>query len=342
MRPRIAALICATLLTLSHRAQAWNANGHQIVGAIADEMLTVNAKSQVATILAVNLRTAGPWLDCVKSVHRFADGTFHYVVEEPFEAPCKPFASAHPVMQQYVKRNFFQCSYLTKRKDDDGNAYQEEMGCHNTYHFDDVAIQRGHFDRNFQGTNDHDIVAAINAAIAVLLEGPSPPPFKIADRREALFLLAHLVGDLHQPLHVGAVYLDKDGKLVDPDVTHTIDPATETVGGNVIKDSGKNLHTEWDAPPTGFKVEQALDLLPLATAVAIDNVALEEWATTWASDTLRLAPQAFATATFAKTADGWDVTFADPTYVQKQDDLKRQQLAKAGARLAHILNKVWP
>ncbi|MBW5438457.1 hypothetical protein FXB41_27955 [Bradyrhizobium canariense] len=266
MQPRFAALICAMLLTFSHQAQAWNANGHQIVGAIADEMLTVNAKSQVATILAVNLRTAGPWLDCLKSVHRFADGTFRYVVEEAFEAPCKPFVSAHPIMQQYVKRNFFQCSYLTKRKDDDGNAYQEKMGCHNTYHFDDVAIQRGHFDRNSQGTNDHDIVAAITAAIAMLLERPSPPPFKIADKREALFLLAHLVGDLHQPLHVGAVYLDNDGKQVDPDVTHTIDPATETVGGNVIKDAGKNLHTEWDAPPTGFKVEQALDLLPLATA----------------------------------------------------------------------------
>jgi hypothetical protein len=38
----------------------------------------------------------------------------------------------------------------------------------------------------------------------------------------------------------------------------------------------------------------------------------------------------------------WDVTFADHAYVQKRDDLKRQQLAKAGARLAHILNKVWP
>lgn len=235
---------------------AWNANGHQIVGAIADEMLSANPKSQVATILAVNLRIAGPWLDCVKSVHRFADGTFHYAVEEAFEAPCRPFASNHSVMQQYVKRNFFQCSYLTKRKDDDGNAYQEEMGCHNTHHFDDVATQRGRFDRNFQGTNDHDIVAAINAAIAVLLERPSPPPLKFADKREALFLLAHLVGDLHQPLHVGAVYLDKDGKLVDPNVTHTIDPATETVAGNVIKDSGRNLHTEWDAPPTGFKVEK--------------------------------------------------------------------------------------
>lgn len=342
MRRAIAASACALLL-LSHQAFAWNASGHQIVGAIADEMLTANAKQQVAAILGANLKTAGPWLDCVKSVHRFADGTFHYVVEPEYEEPCKPFAKAHNVMQQYVKRNFFQCSYLTKRKDDDNNPYQEEMGCHNTYHFADVAIQRDHFDRNFQGTNDHDIAAAITAAITVLLERPSPPPFKIADKREAIFVLAHLVGDLHQPLHVGSVYLDQNGNQVDPDVTHTIDPATETIGGNAIKDGGKNFHSAWDAPPTGLKVEQALDLLPLAQAVPINNSIMEEWSTAWATDTLKVAPQAFAGATFAKDGDGWTIAFANhDAYVQKRDDIKRQQMAKAGARLAHILNKVWP
>jgi S1/P1 Nuclease len=217
------------------------------------------------------------------------------------------------------------------------------MGCHNTYHVDDVAIQRDHFDRNFQGTNDHDIAAAITAAIAVLLERPSPPPFQLADKREALFVLAHLVGDLHQPLHVGAVYLDQNGGQVDPDVTHTIDPVTETVGGNAIKDGSKNFHSEWDAPPTGFKVEQALDLLPLARAVPLSNSRMEEWSTAWATDTLKVAPEAFAGATLAKSADGWTIAFPNhDTYVQKQDDIKRQQLAKAGARLAQILNKVWP
>jgi len=342
MRRTIAAAASALLL-LSHHAFAWNPTGHQIVGAIADEMLTANAKQQVAAVLDVNLSTAGPWLDCVKSVHRFADGTFHYVTEPAFEEPCKPFAKAHSVMQQYVKRNFSQCSYLAKRKDDDNNEYQEEMGCHNTYHFDDVAIQRDHFDRNFLGTNDHDIVAAITAAIAVLLDRPSPTPFKIADKREALFVLAHLVGDLHQPLHVGAVYLDQNGGQVDPDVTHTIDPATETIGGNAIKDGTKNFHTEWDAPPTGFKLEHALDLLPLAKQVPLNNSRMEEWSTAWATDTLKVAPLAFAGATFAKSADGWTIAFPNhDTYVQKQDDIKRQQLAKAGARLAQILNKVWP
>ncbi|MFQ3452036.1 S1/P1 nuclease [Bradyrhizobium sp. UFLA01-814] len=345
MTKGVVAIACALYLLFANDALAWNANGHQIVGAIADEMLHANAKQQVAANLGVDLRTAGPWLDCVKSVHHFADGTFHYVVEPAYEESCKPFASAHPVMQQYVKRNFVQCSYLTKRTDDDKKDYLEEMGCHNTYHFDDVAIQRDHFDRNFRGTNDHDIVAAITAAIDVLLDRPSPPPFKIADKREALFMLAHLVGDLHQPLHVGAVYLDKNGGQVDPDATYGIDPATDTIGGNIIQDNGKNFHGDWDAPPTGLKVEQALDLLPQAKAVPPDNSRIEEWPVAWATDTIKVAPQAFAGAVFARPPgqDAWSVTFPDhAAYVQSRDIIKRQQLAKAGARLANLLNQIWP
>src|SRR3977135_2242297 len=89
-----------------------------------------------------------------------------------------------------------------------------------SFHFDDVAIERNGFDRSFQGTNEHDLVAAIGAAIAVLTDKPVPPPFafSIKGKREALLLLTHFIGDLHQPLHVGAVYLDNNGQLVDPDV----------------------------------------------------------------------------------------------------------------------------
>lgn len=198
-----------------------------------------------------------------------------------------------------MKRNFVQCSYLVHRKDGT-HEFDEEMGCHNTYHFDDISILRDRFDRNFQGNNDHDIVGAINAAIAVLLDRPSPPPFKVATKKEALFLLAHLVGDLHQPLHVTAEYLDADGKQVDPDITHTIDPATETIGGNVLFDNNKNFHTDWDAPPAGLDVAHALDFVPLAKQVAAETDRVENWSFAWATDTIKLAPLAFAGATFAR------------------------------------------
>jgi len=118
--------------------------------------------------------------------------------------------------------------------------------CHTNYHFDDVAIQRDKFDRSYQGTNSHDLVAAIGAAIAVLKEQPPPAPFRINSKREALLLLTHFVGDLHQPLHVGAIYLGADGKPIDPDVAHAVDQATSTAGGNAIQDQNLNLHFQWD------------------------------------------------------------------------------------------------
>jgi hypothetical protein len=349
MRKFLVTLPVLFLLLAAQEAKAWNADGHQIVGAIADAMLSANAKAKIASILSVDLRTAGPWLDCAKSVHRLDDGSFKYVVEAAFEPPCTPFKDARDLMEQYVKRNYVQSSYLVHRKDN-GREFDEEMGCHNTYHFDDISILRDHFDRNFQGTNDHDIVAAINAAIAVLLDRPSPPPFKIATKAEAIFLLAHLIGDLHQPLHVGAVYLDMQGQQVDPDVTHTIDPATETIGGNAIFDNDKNFHAAWDAPPSNFQVSQALDLLPLAQQVAKDTDRVENWSFAWASDTLKLAPRAFAGATFARVQPsaahpngGWSITFPDHVaYVAARDAIKREQLAKAGARLANLLNAIWP
>ncbi|MET4115895.1 uncharacterized membrane protein YciS (DUF1049 family) [Bradyrhizobium sp. JR1.5] len=37
----------------------------------------------------------------------------------------------------------------------------------------------------------------INAAVAVLLNRPSPSAFNVATKAEALFFLAHLIGDLH-------------------------------------------------------------------------------------------------------------------------------------------------
>lgn len=310
-----------------------------MVGSIADQMLTDNARQQVAQILGFDLKTAGPWLDCVKSVARQNDGSFVYTTDAnhpEYETPCTQFRTAteQPRMEDYVARNWSQCSYRSSNV---------ERGCHNTYHFDDVAIQRDRFDRNFQGTNDHDLVAATNATIAVLLGRPSPPPFSIKDKKEALFVLSHLMGDLHQPLHVGSVYLDEAGSLVDPDVTHTIDPATETTGGNSILENHNNFHGEWDAIPGDLGEAMTPELLAIAKAVPTDHGRIENWPVAWATDTVLAAQEVFSGANFARSGRRWTVTYGDrDAYLRQVDTMKRRQLAKAGARLAALLNAVWP
>ena len=340
MRKMLVVLSLLFLSSGSTAAWAWGYQGHRVVGSIADQMLNDRAKAQVAKILGFELRIAGPWADCVKSVSRNDDGTFSYK-EDPahpeYEIPCTNFRTAteQKRMEDYVARNWTQCRYP---------ATGTERGCHNTYHFDDVAIERDHFDRQFLGTNDHDLVAAISAAIAVLKGNPAPPPFSIADQKDALFMLAHFLGDLHQPLHVAAVYLDEHGDLVDPDARHRIDPTTDTVGGNNIHDGHKVLHTEWDAIPEDLGDAATPELLAVARSMAPTPGAPNDWPATWASDTIVVAHDAFAGTTFRQTSpEHWSVKFVDAhAYADAEDKIKRQQLAKAGARLAELLNAIWP
>jgi hypothetical protein len=345
-----AGLLC---LLNAPSALAWAYQGHRVVGSIADQLLHDHARSEVRKILnegdpsgKLDLRLSGPWADCVKSVERKADGSFHYVVNPDhyeWEVPCTPFRSEteRARMIDYVARNWSNCLYQPDGPD------KPAAGCHATYHFDDVAIERSGFDRLYQGTNDHDVVAAIAAAIAVLSDRPQPPPFSIRDKKEALLMLAHFVGDLHQPLHVGSVYLDAGGQLVDPDIAHAIDPDTATIGGNAIQDQNVNLHAEWDDIPTDIGEGATRELLADARAVPPSSGPIETWPASWASDTIQIAHRAFDGLSFQRSQPPpkvqWTVIFNDHTaYLWLADLIKRRQLAKGGARLAEILNAIWP
>ena len=90
-----------------------------------------------------------------------------------------------------------------------------------------------------------------------------------------------------------------------------------------------------------------MQLLRDARSVAASQGGIEDWPAAWASDSLRVARDAFAGLTFKLTqshpSSRWTVAFDDHTaYLRTQDEIKRKQLAKAGARLAELLNAVWP
>jgi hypothetical protein len=334
MKVRIFVAVVAALVALSDRASAWAYQGHEVTGSVADQLLGDNARQQVADILGFELRVAGPWADCVRSVARLSDGTFKYAPSKPeYRIPCKAFETPAEIarMEDYVSRNWVNC------------VYEKDHGCDEAYHFADVAIQHDNYSRGYAGTGDHDVVSAINAAIMVLRGQPAPPPFSIRDRKEALFLLAHFVGDLHQPLHVGAVYLDRNGQPVNPD-QGGLDPATQTEGGNLILDQDNNFHTEWDAIPADLGESAGPDLVRKAQAVAPTAGPVETLAAIWASDTVMASHSAFAGLTFTGADHGrWAVQFPDrAAYWNSQDDLKRDQMAKGGARLAQLLNGIWP
>jgi hypothetical protein len=331
-------LLAATVAALAGApAWAWGPNGHQTVGAIADALLAgTPAGHKVRTILGgQSLQTAALWADCAKGVTEKAPS--HFVVSARFPE-CAPFESTagQRAMTAYVKRNLSACHPA---------ATQE--ACHRQYHYADVAVQRDSYARGEAGTSDHDIVAAIDAAIAVLQGHGSPDPIDIGSKKEALRLLAHFVGDIHQPLHVGAVYLDTTGHEVDPDVSGLI-ADSETQGGNLIRDGSAKLHGQWDSIPPALTVAQFKDPgATLARAVPVTSGAVKHWAAAWASETVVASHTAFQGLTFGAEAKPgtsrrtWPVS--EPTgYGPARTALQSQQLVKAGARLAQLLQAIWP
>jgi len=239
-------------------------------------------------------------------------------------------------MEDYVRRNWDNCR--RNLKDDP---------CHKQYHYADVAIQHDHYERIYAGTSDHDIVSAIEAAIAVLQGQPAPTPFSIKDQQEALFLLAHFVGDVHQPLHVGAVYIDKHDHPINPDGPgKKFDPATETRGGNSIDDGSGNLHSEWDGiSKTLNPAKISATAISRAKAIGESSGPVRSWSAAWATDTVVASHTAFRGITYSHPGQKglWIAHFSDRAkYLATKRRVQSDQLVKAGARLAQALNAIWP
>jgi len=188
-------------------------------------------------------------------------------------------------------------------------------------------------------------VHAINAALAVLGDKPSPAPFSIKDKKEALFLLAHLLGDLHQPLHVGAVYWSSSGHEVHPDKAGMSDQqkeASATAGGNFIELGSKNIHGIWDEVPGTWSPALRDQVVAQGKNVPKTPGKLEELAAVWASDTVVECGKALTGLKFGtKHGKDWPAT-ASEDYHKHISALAQEQAAKGGARLAQLLNTIWP
>lgn len=157
-----------------------------------------------------------------------------------------------------------------------------------------------------------DVIEALERMAATL--GNPQKPHK--ERREALMWIVHLVGDIHQPLHVGRA---------------------DDRGGNEIEvewfREEQDLHWVWDAGlilrrEISFS-ELAEYLLPRATHEDID-----EWQSTgireWARESHELRPQVY------EIGDG----YLSWGYLEAQWSTVEHRLLQAGIRLAGLLNEI--
>lgn len=133
-----------------------------------------------------------------------------------------------------------------------------------------------------------------------------------------LKMLVHLMGDLHQPMHVGNV---------------------EDKGGNMIQvqwfKKGTNLHRVWDSDMIehfGMSYEELA-----ANRKMVSKSQIKEWqkgsVADWLKDTHQLTPGVYSSVTSGQNL-GYE-------YMYTQFDLARMQLQKGGIRLAKVLNEIY-
>jgi hypothetical protein len=176
-----------------------------------------------------------------------------------------------------------------------------------------------------------DALEALDHFRAVLKD----PKASLADKQLALRFVVHLVGDLHQPLHVG--------KCCDR-------------GGNDIKVSwfGKptNLHAVWDSQLVD---DEQLSFTEMAAKLErhISNHDLIGWwdinPRDWISESAQYREQIYAALPATpKPANGKKSKGKPPplpdlsyTYVYKFTPLMEQRLKQAGVRLAAYLNALY-
>jgi len=343
MRPTNRSLALTALVgALSLASQpslAYGPDGHRTVGAIADELIKgTEAEKHVRELLhGDTLSHVSVWADCAKNVGK----DFVYKPDARFPE-CNDFDSQKDWFQDFVKRNWDQCL-------PHGQAVGPQV-CHAQYHFTDVSNLRNGYDVHDAGATPHDIVHAINAAIVVLRGQASPEPFNFIDKREALTVLAHYLGDEHQPLHVVAIYLGNAGQTLDPDGLAHFDDYSTAGGNHLVYGVKQNLHSDWDAVPTNLtKTDPHFSVLvDAARLVPRTSGDILSWSSQWATDTLTFGKPAFSGLSYQfknkdNTGTYWSVsgnTAAD--YVANEAALKEVELERGGARLAQILQALWP
>lgn len=322
------------IVFMPNHVSAWGAKGHMAVGEIADSKLGPHAKSAVQSLIGMTLEQAGPWLDCVKDV-KGAMGSLHYLEDPTYGEGCATFwnAPSEREIVSFASRNWDNCG-----------SWNDRNPCHSQYHFADVDISptQPSYRLGLSGTNDHDVVQSIDAAIAVLQDKTVPAPFTDrVTKHEALYLLVHLVGDLHQPLHVGSIYLASDGTEISATTGEEGSDTGFNRGGNWIYVGPKSLHSHWDTV-SGNTIIKAKSLAQIGSSGAVGSVT--DLPAIWATDTVLIAKDELEHLPIEPQTGlhHWPIDDNPSQYAGRIADIQAQQISAAGQHLAQLLNALWP
>jgi len=306
--------LCFLLFLLASPASAWWCEGHEVIALIAENHLTPSALAGVTALLK----------------------------SQPIDPSVRRFCQNRP--------NDLMADASTWADD---VKKDEKTG---TWHYMDIPLGQKHGDPEEwckpvgPVDNGRERTGCVLSALRYNLNILHNDKESDAERAKALRYLIHLVGDLHQPLHTTANN-DQGGNCTpiqffsDPKIT--------------------NLHSVWD----GMIFQR--DMLPVGTSLSdvagtLDRkfeskrkswtkggIGFDKWAwegheiaqkVTFGKLEPKITPEPFEENVSCKDhAEQYTALHlrVDPAYQEASAPVVEEQIAKAGYRLAEVLNQVW-
>jgi hypothetical protein len=313
-----AILLIVAVVSLPSPTRAWGCEGHQVIALLAEKQLSPHALAMVNQILT----------------------------DSPIDVS----------LNRYCKEGGVDPMADSSTWADDFRTQHPETG---PWHYIDIPLGTTQRDiEKFCEPREGCVTRAIADQLAILRSSEIDPRKKA----DALRFLIHFVGDLHQPLHA-TTNNDQGGNCVPVAYFDALpqlrNPQTETYA--------PNLHGIWDVnilarATTGKTVDQVASDLDQSFQVKIahwqkGSADIDAWA--WESYQLAAkkvygklpvripveAPQPVMSCADDNHVSmrmlKLDEQIADP-YQNMAAPVVRQQVAKAAARLALVLNRLWP
>src|ERR1041385_585087 len=183
-------------------AFAYGPAGHEIVGGIADRLIAnTSAAKKIHTLTdGITLQRASLIADEIKAWDKTGVDDLnafpHYGDHPRIDGQLRDFWRANPPVPEPGSK----------------------LPSPPWFHYSDVPVLNPHkYADGKTGRSEWDVVHMTTYCVNVLRgKVPEDNPRKIT-KAVAVILLSHYVGDVHQPLHVGADYFNQAGQAVDPD-----------------------------------------------------------------------------------------------------------------------------
>ncbi len=300
----------------------WGAEGHRAIGALAQELISSETRIKVRQLLDESgdrdLASVSTWADEVRENARLN----------------------HP-------------------RPPDAEAFNREFPSNPSWHFVNLplaTISMAEAEPFMLGKND--VIHVMERCIAVLETGDSRSGE--LSRTQAFRLLVHLVGDIHQPLHCGTGFYrlsDTQPPVLVTDPAEALGLPNDRGGNDLFYGPKEELHALWDVGLVE-EIADSFDFQSLEAVLRQDYLRpsppvtpgdYHRWPEAWALESVKLANAAYlgirfnTVETMGERDPLWISITLPHDYEKKNKDLAAQQLTRAAARLAQLLDRLrWP